>query len=474
MLGKTVTGSFAAAIHGLKCNHLTEEVVQRSKRMILDTLGVGLLGINTEVFHKVTQYSKMYRAETSSTVWGQPDFRLPPQYAAFVNGVAIHSMDFDDTWHPATHPSGAILPTLLAIAETLPADCRPSGLDLLLAFNVGIEVQGRLLRFSKEASNIPKRFHPPAVVGTMGSAAAAAKLFGLDPFQCQEALAIAASYAGAPMANAATQTKPLHIGNAARRGLEAAYLALFGLKGNSQILDMESGFGAFYTDYMPQSLPDLSSYRWLLEEQAVATKRFPAHLGMHWAADAALAVRQQLADTYFSVPVDKISKIILVVPNAKYVNRPFPQTEHEARHSFQFNACTALLDGEVSVQSFSPDNIQRPQLKQLLDKVQVEFPPDNVPSFDKMYCEVSVTLLSGDTITKRCDTFYGHWRKPLSKKDLEQKFRSNASTVLSQEAVEGIIETVARLERVRDCSLLSAYLQMREQPCLKYSVTLAH
>lgn len=64
-------------------------------------------------------------------------------------------MDFDDTWHPATHPSGAVLPALLALAETLPA--KPSGLELLLAFNVGIEVQGRLLRFSKEAHNIPKR-----------------------------------------------------------------------------------------------------------------------------------------------------------------------------------------------------------------------------------------------------------------------------------------------------------------------------
>lgn len=64
-------------------------------------------------------------------------------------------MDFDDTWHPATHPSGAVLPAILALAETMPTP--PSGLDLLLAFNVGIEVQGRLMRFSREASDIPSR-----------------------------------------------------------------------------------------------------------------------------------------------------------------------------------------------------------------------------------------------------------------------------------------------------------------------------
>lgn len=67
-------------------------------------------------------------------------------------------MDFDDTWHPATHPSGAVLPAVIALSEASPQKKKISGLDLLLAFNVGIEVQGRLLRFSKEARNIPKRY----------------------------------------------------------------------------------------------------------------------------------------------------------------------------------------------------------------------------------------------------------------------------------------------------------------------------
>lgn len=66
-------------------------------------------------------------------------------------------MDFDDTWHPATHPSGAVLPALLALSDMMPPNRKPNGLDLLVAFNVGIEIQGRLMRFSKGTSNIPKR-----------------------------------------------------------------------------------------------------------------------------------------------------------------------------------------------------------------------------------------------------------------------------------------------------------------------------
>ncbi|XP_075447087.1 cis-aconitate decarboxylase [Ascaphus truei] len=473
MLAKSVTGSFAGMIHGLTSTHLTEVVIQRSKRMILDTLGVGLLGTSSNIYHKALQYSKIYSTDVSSTVWGQSDLRLPPIYAAFVNGVAVHAMDFDDTWHPATHPSGAVLPSLIAISEALTPNHKPSGLDLILAFSVGIEVQGRLMRFSTEASDIPKRFHPPAVVGTMGSAAASSKLLSLNQAQCREALAIAASYSGAPMANAATQTKPLHVGNAARHGLEAACLAFLGLEGNKEILDLESGFGAFYNDYVPQCLPSLQSYTWLLEKQDVAFKRFPAHLGMHWVADAACAVRKHIAGDNEFLPVDSIQKIVLKIPDAKYVNRPFPTSEHEARHSFQFNACTALLDGAVSVQSFSDHNICRPNLKELLGKIQVLHPPDNKPNFEKLYCEVGITLQNGDTFTERCDTFYGHWRKPLSKEDLVKKFKSNASTVLSRDAVEGIVETVDKLEDVDDFSVLSAFLQLRDQSADKCKATIS-
>ncbi|XP_075189965.1 cis-aconitate decarboxylase [Anomaloglossus baeobatrachus] len=465
---ESVTGSFAGIIHGLTTSNLTEALIQRSKRMILDTLGVGLIGTTTEVFHKALQYSKVrhfqiYSSDISSTVWGQPDLRLPPLYASFVNGVAVHSMDFDDTWHPATHPSGAVLPSLIALSETLPSHQKKSGLDFLLAFNVGIEVQGRLMRFSNEASNIPRRFHPPAVVGTMGSAAASSKFLGLDQVQCRQALAIAASYSGAPMANAGTQTKPLHIGNAGRHGLEAACFAFLGLEGNKQILDLESGFGAFYHDYNPQALPSLESYNWLLEKQDVAIKRFPAHLGMHWVVDAACAVRKHIAGDNEPLLIDNIQKIVLKIPEAKYVSRPLPSSEHEARHSFQFNACTALLDGLVSVQSFNDQNVTRPELQKMLSKIEVLHPSDNQPNFEKLYCEVSVTLTNGTTFTERCNTFYGHWRKPLSNEDLVKKFRSNALTVLSEDGVDSIVEMVNKLEDLSDCSELCSFLRQRGQ-----------
>ncbi|XP_059199456.1 cis-aconitate decarboxylase [Centropristis striata] len=460
MLRKGITESFGAAIHAFNSAQLTDGVISRSKRMMLDSLGVGLLGTRTDVFNKALTYSQLFTSVERSSVWGKSRITLPPHYAAFVNGIAVHSMDFDDTWHPATHPSGAVLPALLALAETLPR--QPSGLDLLLAFNVGIEVQGRLLRFSREAYNIPERFHPPSVVGVMGSAAASAKLLGLSPAQCSHALAIAASSAGAPLANAATQTKPLHIGNAARRGLEAAQLAQMGLTGNPSILDLNRGFGVYYKDYSPSAMAVSASrhFKWILEEQDVAFKRIPAHLGMHWAVDAALAARAKLESTVRHFDVSQIRQVTLRVPPSKYVDCPLPATEHQARHSFQFNACSALLDNKVTVSSFSEAQINRPALKELLSNVKVETPNDNQPNFDKMYCEVEIETHQGQSVAARCDTFYGHWRKPLSQEDLVEKFSVNASSVLCTEGVEGVIDVIGNIEEVRECSVLGSYLSM--------------
>lgn len=299
----------------------------------------------------------------------------------------------------------------------------------------------------------------------MGSAAACARLLSLDPIQSSHALAIAASLAGAPMANAATQSKPLHIGNASRLGLEAALLASRGLEASPLVLDAVAGvagFSAFYEDYVPQPLqsPGNDSHMFLLEEQDIGFKRFPAHLGMHWVADAAASVHKILVGVGpGTVSPAQVEDILLRVPKSKYINRPFPESEHEARHSFQFNACTALLDGEVTVQSFTPAAMNRPDLHALLSRVRLEHPNDNPANFNRMYGEVQLTLVGGDTVKGRCNTFYGHWRNPLSNDSLRKKFRSNAEVVLPSEKVERLIEVVEDLDQLRDCRNLLSQLQ---------------
>lgn len=437
---------------------LSDVTVARSKRMLLDTLGVGILGYHTDITATVTRCTlnashagkgQNSAKEGEATLWGSSGRTAPPSLAAYINGISAHSMDFDDTWYPATHPSGPVLPAVIALAESLTGDYRPSLADILVAYNVGIQVQGLLLRCSDSAKAIPDRFHPPAVVGVMGSAAACARLLGGSSKAVRHALAIATSFAGAPMANAGTTTKPLHAGKAARFGLEAALLADHGLEGNHDILDMASGFGAFYHDYDPEGflLKHSTSTDFILHNQDVAIKRFPAHLGMHWTIDAVMAVRDRVLTVAGSRQLrpEDIRVINIRAPPSKYINRPLPSTTHEARHSFQFNACTALLDGEVTPDSFMHSHRRRPQLQAMLKKTTIETPADNVASFQDMYVEVEVTLRNGEVLTGRCDTPYGHWRHPLTQEDLHMKFFTNTKK-LPYNVQRAIVDTVSCMD----------------------------
>ncbi|KAK7099658.1 cis-aconitate decarboxylase-like [Littorina saxatilis] len=443
---------------------LSDVTVARSKRMILDTLGVGFLGYKTDITATVTRCTlnsynnnnnnnngaDTITKEGEAGIWGAGGLTAPPSLAAYINGISVHSMDFDDTWYPATHPSGPVLPAVMALAESMPKEYRPTLTDLLVAYNVGIQVQGLLLLCSDSAKSIPDRFHPPAVVGVMGSAAACARLLGGSPTTVRHALAIATSFAGAPMANAGTTTKPLHAGKAARFGLEAALLADHGMEGNHDILDMNSGFGAFYHDYDPEGflLAHSTNRDFILHDQDIALKRYPAHLGMHWTIDAVLAVREKIAASMGpnrKISPDDIKIVHIRAPPSKYINRPLPSTTHEARHSFQFTACTALLDGEVTPDSFMYNYRRRPQLHTLLRKTTIETPLDNVPTFMDMYVEVEVTMKNGEVFHGRCDTPYGHWRHPLTKEDLEKKFLTNTKD-LAYTAQQSVINTVAAMD----------------------------
>ncbi|XP_035677807.1 cis-aconitate decarboxylase-like [Branchiostoma floridae] len=441
---------------------LSPVVLRRCKRMILDTLGVMVVGSTTEVAGMVAAYSLAQQGVIpepagSCALLGRKDRTTSAPLAAFANGVSAHSMDFDDTWHPATHPSAPVLASLLALTDLLRPVSTVSGRELLQAFAVGIEVQGRLLRTSAQAKNIPWRFHPPAVVGVMGSAAACAKLLQHDPTRVRNAMSAAASYAGAPMANAGTTAKPLHAGNAARFGLEAALLASVGMKGNPHILDMRSGFCAFFDDFVPETLQDFNGGH-LLDKQDVAIKRFPAHLGTHWASDAAAEVRGKLARHDGTVDTDNIRQVVVHAPKCGYVNRPIPKCEHEARHSFQFNVCTTLLDGTVRRQSFGPALLHRPELRNLLRRTDIRHPPDNIKCFETMYVDVEVRLRDGTVVTARCTEPYGHWRRPLRQEDVVAKFRDNAEAALPGSVVQECVGKVQKLENLRDCSELTDML----------------
>ena len=280
----------------------------------------------------------------------------------------------------------------------------------------------------------------------MGSVAAASNLLKLNHSETVHALAIAASFAGAPLANAGTATKPLHCGNSARFGLEAALMAKHGVQGNQEILDNTAGFASFFDDFDPVLLLRSTNVgEYILEYQDVGIKSYPTHIGMHYAIDAALNVRKQASDLEQFVAA--IQRIEIRAPKSKYVDRSIPETEHGARHSFQFNACTALLDGYVSIESYQEDQRTRQELTALLKKTALIGENDNLACLETMYVEVCVYLQDGRKISERCTAPHGHWKKPLTDTEVERKFIRNAETLPLAER-EKIVDMVWNIDKL--------------------------
>src|SRR5262249_60956865 len=145
------------------------------RRAALDPLGVMLAGAAEPVAGIVR---KVVRAEGGiplATVVGT-SLKTAPGWAALANGAAGHAHDFDDTnFVLLGHPSVPLLSTALAAAEAEPA----AGRALVLGYIDGFELAGAL-GTALNPDHYTRGWHATCSIGTLGCAAAAARIIGLD------------------------------------------------------------------------------------------------------------------------------------------------------------------------------------------------------------------------------------------------------------------------------------------------------
>ena len=143
---------------------LPPDVVEVAKTVVLDGLGVTLAGSVEPPARIVAEYVQEMGGTPQCSVWGHR-FKTSPVRAAFANGVAGHVLDYEVMWHPATHATSPTLPGILALAESQ----QRAGQEIITALVTGFEVQGRI-RVASAKLDL-RGFHPPGLVGVMGSAA---------------------------------------------------------------------------------------------------------------------------------------------------------------------------------------------------------------------------------------------------------------------------------------------------------------
>ena len=416
---------------------LPDEVVTVAKRVILDGLAVAVAGAKEPGPTIAATHVKIQGGKEAATVIGH-GFRTSPVLAAYANGIAMHVLDYEPMWSPPTHATSPTLPAILALAEERQAP----GREIITAFVKGCELQGHIRLASHQYAPAEFSVHPPSSVGLMGAAAAAAHMLELDQTQLQHALGISASRAGGLMANVGTMAKATHCGWAALSGLDAALLASHGFTGNPTVFEAPNGYVEhfFGAQFQYDELLCLGqSYR--MVEPGFVMKMFPCQYGTHFGILAALELRRQIAGP------DAIRAIHITAPVMPYVDRPAPHSGLDGKFSFQYTVAAALLDCEVSIQTFSDDYCAQPALAALLSRTRLT-QDETIPGvLEEMWVNVAVELQDGRRLTARCDGPQGFWgRPPLARDDHLGKIRDCLGVHLTEEQTQECIQLVERLE----------------------------
>jgi len=438
----THTDRFATCIRDIRFETLPEAAIDMARQVTLDGLAVIVAGATEPLGlgHIVKDYVRDMGGVPDSTVI-TGGFKTSMPSAAFANGTMAHALDFDNTWYPLNHPTSPTLPAILAVAEKT----KVSGKKVIEAIATAFEVQARV-RLAATGWVTGQGFHKPGITGTMGATAAVGRLLDLDHEQMLMALGIAGSRAGSLSINTGTMTKSSHSGHAARMGVECGLLAQRGWTANRDVFGELGFFLAFLNgDAKPELLTEGFAEPLRMVYPGVGFKKHPCNYFTHRPVDAALELREK-----YDLRPEHIKSVKVYFPRFNYVNRPQPDTGLDGKFSVQYTTAIALLDGEITVDSFTNERRFSNDVKDLLPRVELIF-DDSIPfDFETMHINMEIELRDGRILKKYLKELSGWVGFPLTRVQRLKKYNSCMNRVFDQSTSKRVLELVEKLEQLED------------------------
>jgi 2-methylcitrate dehydratase PrpD len=391
------------------------------EKLLIDVAGLCVAARNTDYVRAALDG---WEASGACTAIGHAR-ALDSGGAAFVNGTAAHGEDFDDTFEGGPiHAGAVIVPAVLALAERQ----RLSGMDALRGMAVGLELTCRASLVAPKMIH-KAGFHPTAVLGAMGAAAAAATALQLPKKQFVDALGIAGSMAAGIIEYLAegTWTKRMHPGWAAQSGIRAADLARSGFVGPRTVFEGEHGLYhgfARTTNGQWDKLLDGFGKRWVTS--TIAFKLYPCGTMTHPYIDCARRLGRR-------VDFQNIEEIVCEVAEGT-VHRlwePLAAKQrvpnaYAGKFSTPYCIASGFVLGNAGLDAFTEERVRDPRLVALAGKVRYEVDPNN-PYPNEYTGHVRVRMKDGSVVEERQAHLRGGVHEPLSRADVEDKFRHNCT-----------------------------------------------
>lgn len=444
-----ITKKLAHFVVETRMEDIPQEALKVAQMGITDCIGVTFPGSLEPQGEIIRGYARKMGGVAESSIIGS-DLKTSPYLAALANGTMGHALDYDDMGGFG-HPSVVLAPAVLAIGESMGM----SGKDILTAYVIGFEVAACLRR--PLWTHYLRGWHATDNFGSLGAGAAVARLLKLDVYQVRMVLGIAASLAGGLRQNFGTMTKPLHAGQAAANGIQAALLAQAGFTADDSIIETPLGFAKVFghdeeVDWEKASGGLGKTFNiTALSTNGIAIKPYPSCGCTHAGIDAALSLKER-----YGVKSDDIAEVEMGTSpfEGQVLIHHRPKSGLEGKFSLEYTAARALHSGEVKLRHFTDEGVREPAVKSLIERMKwVEKYP--MPSFGQQResigtQSVTVKLADGKEYSHEVRISKGLPQKPLTSDEFTSKYRDCASTVLSKEGVDKSLSMLSNLVGVKN------------------------
>jgi 2-methylcitrate dehydratase PrpD len=446
---QSTSDKLAQFVASLRARDLPKTVKEAAKEHLLDGFATMLGGAAEDASQRIDGYLRNFLSRPESSVIGSTR-KVNAQHAALANGIRGHVLDYDDTqlatlssrpYGQLTHPTTPVLAAALALAEKIKA----TGLELLAAYIVGVEVACRLAD-AIHPDHYLKGFHPTGTIGAFGATAACAHLLKLDLTRTRWALGIAGTLASGLRAHRGTMAKSLNAGHAAENGIIAATLAQTGFTASRDIFDDPMGyFAAACHGTVDRKLIKFGP-PYFLVRPGIAIKIYPCAGVLHPALDAII----DLAKEHDLRPSEvKRTRVSLGPDAALPLVYTEPRTALEGKFSLHFSAAVALIYRRAGLEQYKDATLLDQNIAAVMKRVDL-VPDPRLRSVGNLGCQAEVEILLNNrrTYRKRATVAKGHPKKPLTRQEIQEKFYACAGERIPKKRAKKFVENIWSIEKV--------------------------
>lgn len=455
------TRQLASYAVNLEYDSITHAAIESVIRHFLDAIGCALGSLHSHPADIACKLAVTATSNTGATVFGLRT-KTTAEYAAFANAVMIRYLDYNDTGIGG-HPSDMIS-SILALAELT----HTSGKKVIKAIFAAYEVVAALRRSGLYGDRLKKR-HIDQVQSVIGSVIGAGIILDLKFDEMANAISLAIT-PNIPMRVARTgelsDWKGCATAHASMLAVFAARLAKEGLTGPGKPFEGPAGFYEFI-NLEPLDLTELGQTRnGLSAVESTCLKWYPAEYNAQGPIGTVLRLRDK-------IKLEEIEAINIEIHWSGWIEigggqgdreeKWNPKTRETADHSLPYLVAVALMDGKITLDSYTDVRISDPRLRPIMEKINVidspEMTHEHAGELPKWPSITEIVFKNGRKIRQHSGLPKGHPLNPLNDVELREKFMNLARRNLTEKQATNLFNTIMQMDKLSDINTLTELLR---------------